>query len=60
MAGQPPPYAPESSFPQVKQDYQEVQAQPASVENLTAASSNYAPAPTQLHSENNVSASDFW
>ena len=55
MSAQPPPYAPESSFPQVKESYQEVQTQPASAKKL-AASSNYTPAPPQLHSENNVSA----
>ena len=66
MAAQPPPYAPESSFPQVKQNYQEVPAQqnkPTAVET-SAASSDYAPAPPQFYSENNVSTRSlltwFW
>ena len=54
MSAQLPPYAPESSFPQVKESYQEVQTQPISAKKLSA-SSDYTPAPPQLHSENNVS-----
>lgn len=61
MAAQPPPCAPESSFPHVKQSYQEVPAQqnkPAPVEKSAAASTDhgYAPAPPQFYSENDVSA----
>ena len=54
MSAQPPSYVPESSFPQVKESYQEVQTQPISAKKLSA-SSDYTPAPPQLHSENNVS-----